>query len=85
MYNVVYSDRAEEDLKLIDKATARKIMDRVKNYLAQNPKSLGEPLKGDFSGYWRYRWGDYRVIYMIAEEEILIVVLQVGHRKEIYN
>lgn len=85
MYKVVYLDEVEEDLKKLDKSTARKILDRVERYLARAPKELGKPLKGDFQGYWRYRWGDYRVIYKIAEKEILIIVLRISHRKSVYE
>lgn len=85
MYKVVYLDQVEDDLKKLDKSTAKKILNRIETYLASDPKELGKPLKGDFEGYWRYRWGDYRVIYKIAESEILILILRIGHRKEIYQ
>ena len=85
MYKVVYLDSVEGDLNKLDKATVKKILTRIETYLACDPKGLGKPLKGDFQGYWRYRWGDYRVIYRIAEEEILIIVLRISHRKEVYD
>jgi mRNA interferase RelE/StbE len=84
-YKVVYLDRIEDDLKKLDKSTVKKILLRIETYLAADPKRLGKPLKGDFQGYWRYRWGDYRVIYKISEEEILVVVLRIGNRKDVYN
>ena len=62
-YKVVYLDQVEKDLRTLDKATARKILNRIETYLVQDPKELGKALTGDFRGYWRYRWGDYRVIY----------------------
>ena len=85
MYKVAYLDSVEEDLKKLDKATARKILNRIETYLAQDPKELGKPLKGEFQGYWRYRWGDYRVIYKISEREILILVLRISNRKDVYS
>lgn len=85
MYKVAYLDSVEEDLKKLDKSTVKRILRRIETYLAQDPKELGKPLKGDFEGYWRYRWGDYRVIYRIAEREILIIVLRISHRKEVYG
>ena len=85
MYKVVYLDQVEQDLKKIDRSAVKKILDRIENYLARDPKELGKPLKGDFAGYWRYRWGDYRVIYRIAEREILIVVMRISHRKDVYS
>ena len=84
MYKVAYLNSVEEDLKKLDKTTVRKILNRIETYLAQDPKELGKPLKGEFQGYWRYRWGDYRVIYKISEREILILVLRISNRKDVY-
>lgn len=85
VYKVVYLDQVEEDLKKLDKFIAKKILNRIETYLALNPKELGKPLKGEFQGYWRYRFGDYRVIYKISEREILILILRISHRKNVYD
>lgn len=85
MYKVAYLDRVEEDLKQLDKTITKKILARIETHLAVDPHGLGKPLKGDFHGYWRYRWGDYRVIYKISESEILILILRIGHRKAVYE
>lgn len=85
MYKVAYLNSIEEDLKKLDKTTVRKILNRIETYLACDPKELGKPLKGEFQGYWRYRWGDYRVIYKISEREILIIVLRISNRKDVYS
>lgn len=84
-YKVVYLDQVEKDLKRLDKPIARKIIERVENYLARDPEKLGKALTGDFQGYWRYRWSDYRVIYKISRQEVLIVVLRIAHRKDVYE
>lgn len=85
MYKVVYLDSVEQDLKKLDKVLIRKILKKIEEYLAQDPKNLGKELKGDFLGYWRYRWGDYRVVYKISDKEVLILVLRIAHRKEVYD
>ena len=85
MYKVAYLDSVEGDLKKLDKVTIKKILTRIETYLACDPKELGKPLKGEFHGYWRYRWGDYRVIYKISEREILILVLRISSRKDVYS
>ncbi len=85
MYKVVYLDQVEEDLKKLDKSITKKILTRIETYLARDPEELGKPLKGEFQGYWRYRWGNYRVIYKISQHEILILILRIGHRKDIYE
>jgi mRNA interferase RelE/StbE len=85
MYKVVYLDQVEDDLKKLDKSIVRKILARIETYLIRDPQGLGKSLTEEFQGYWRYRWGDYRVIYKISEREVLITVLRISHRKEVYK
>ncbi|GAB5040991.1 type II toxin-antitoxin system RelE family toxin [Bartonella henselae] len=46
---------------------------------------IGKPLKGQFSGLWRYRVGDYRILCELYDKELVVLVLAVGHRKNIYK
>ena len=85
MYKIVYLDQVAKDFQKLDKPTIKKIFTKIETHLAKDPKGLGKALKGNFKGYWRYRFGDYLVIYRICEEEILITVLRISHRKEIYR
>lgn len=85
MYKVCYLDSVEQDLKHLDRPVIKRILDKIEKSLAQDPKGLGKPLSGHFAGLWRYRIGDYRVIYKIADREILILVARIGHRREIYR
>ena len=78
-------EKAVEDLKGVEKKSAKGLIERVKNYLSQDPISLGKPLKGIFKGFHQYRFGDYRVIYSIDRKENTILILRVGKRKEIFN
>ncbi len=84
-YSIVWHEDALNDLKKINKPTRGKIFDRVTDYLSKDPEKIGKPLKGNFSGMWRYRYGDYRIIYVIDENENTIRVLEVGHRREVYK
>ena len=84
-YDVKWHEKAVEDLRSVDKKTARGIVERVKSYLSRNPLSLGKPLKGIFKGLYRYRFGDHRVIYAIDHKEKMVLILRVGRRKEIYR
>lgn len=84
-YEVTWQDKVLHDLEMIDKRDAARIVDRVKTYLVQNPAGLGAPLKGIFKGLFRYRYGNYRVIYAIDIAEKKIIVLHVKHRKEAYR
>ena len=52
--------------------------------LREDPRS-GKPLKGELSGYWSYRVGVYRIIYKIGDSEIVVYVLRLQHRKEVYE
>ncbi len=84
-YKVLYLAEVEKDLRKLNKSIVSKLLDRIEKYLAQDPKNLGKPLKGMFKGYWRYRWGDYRVVYKISDSEILITILRISHRKSVYG
>ena len=71
----------------MNKSVAKKIMDYmdVKIKPLENPRELGTGLSHNKSGLWRYRINDYRVICKIDDEHITILVIEVGHRKDIYN
>ena len=84
MYKVIWKDKASKQLIGIDRVMAKKIKDKVKNYLAQDPINRGEPLSHEYQGLYRYRFSNYRVIYEVKEKELVILVVKVGHRKEIY-
>ncbi len=72
-------------MERLDRPARKRILNKIEKHLAKNPKELGRPLAGQFQGLWRYRVGDFRVIYKVAEEEILIIVARVGHRKNVYD
>ena len=84
MYKVEWSKKAQKDLKRIDPTTAEKIRIGVESRLAKDPTRRGKPLAHNHKGKWRFRFSEYRVIYEIKETEILILVIEVGHRREIY-
>jgi mRNA interferase RelE/StbE len=52
---------------------------------AADPRQAGSALLGDLSGYWRYRVGDYRVLCRIVDHELLVLVVEVGHRSDVYR
>ncbi len=85
VYSVAYADGVEKDLARLDRPLRKKIIDKIEGYLAKDPQGLGKPLTGIFKGFWRYRFDDYRVIYRISSEEILITVFRIGHRKNVYS
>ncbi len=85
VFKVLWDTRALKDLKKIDKEAARVIVTRVKQYLAEDPFYFGKPLKKQFKGLYRYRFENYRVIYAIEKEKLIIKVVAVGHRKNVYK
>ena len=84
-YKVKWNEKVVDDLKKIDKKQAGKIIDKIKNYLIKEPGSLGKPLKGMFKGMYRFRIGDFRVIYTINEKEKELKVMVIDHRNKIYK
>ena len=79
---VDYKKSVIKDLKKIDHSQRNRLLDRIENELSEDPAS-GKPLHGNFKGLFSYRCGDYRVIYTIARENILI--LRISHRKDVYD
>jgi len=84
-YNVIWHEGTLKDLKKLNRTSAKKIVAKVKNYLIQDPVKLGTPLKGNLKGLYRYRIGEYRVIYVIDQAEKKIIILKVNHRRKIYK
>ena len=86
-YTVVFSKDALKDLKKLDKHTASLILGWVRKNLegCENPRLHGKGLTANLSGKWRYRVGDYRLLAEIQEDKVVILMLRIGHRSEIYN
>jgi len=84
-YKIIWHQDAADDLLKLDKKLQKQIINRIKNYLVDEPLSLGKPLKGIFKGLHRYRYGDYRIIYSIDRSDEIIIVLRIGHRKDVYD
>jgi mRNA interferase RelE/StbE len=87
VWTVEISDFAERQLKKTAKQTQRRILDYLYDRIegCKNPRHFGEPLKGNKSGYWRYRIGDYRVIVEIQDSKCVVLAIAIGHRKNIYR
>ena len=82
---IEYTETAKKQLKKLDKTMQKRILDYMDEVaLLENPRSRGKALVENMRGLWRYRVGDYRVICEIQEARIIISVLKIGHRKNIY-
>lgn len=85
MYKVIWEKVALADLERLDRSVAQRIVDKVESYLVKDPINLGKPLLYDYKGNYRYRvLDDWRVIYEIRRSELLIIVVEIGHRSKIY-
>jgi len=84
MYKLLIDDKVVKDLKKIDHNWRAKILIAIKTKLVENPY-LGKKLVGDLSPYYRLRVGDYRVLYEIIENKVMIIVVKVKHRKNVYK
>ena len=84
MYKLLIDDKVEKDFRKIDNFWQKKILIAIKTKLVNNPY-IGKKLVGDLSPYYRYRVGDYRVLYEVIDSKLLIVVVKIKHRKNIYK
>ncbi|MBR5674947.1 MAG: type II toxin-antitoxin system mRNA interferase toxin, RelE/StbE family [Neisseriaceae bacterium] len=85
-----FDEKVKKDLKKLDKQTANRIFEYLTKTVigkyADNPRAIGEALKGKKLGeYWKYRVGDCRVIAKIEDEKLVILVVKVGNRREVYK
>ena len=87
MYSVEYTKRAARDLRKLDKTIRARIYHWIDQHLegCDNPRRYGKALTGNRRNEWSYRVGDYRIIAEIHDDRILIMVMTVGHRREVYE
>ena len=86
-YKVEYTSQAIKSLKKFDKHVRKILKDWIEENLINttNPRKHGKGLKGDKSGQWRYRVGDYRILAEIQDNKVVILIINIGHRKDVYK
>ena len=85
-WGVRLSREAEKALERLDKSARTRIVDFLGTLSsASSPRERGAALTGQFSGYWHYRVGDYRLICDLRDGELVVLVLKIGHRREVYR
>ncbi|EEJ53685.1 addiction module toxin, RelE/StbE family [Mobiluncus mulieris ATCC 35239] len=88
-WRIDFTKRAAKELRKLKKtdpqAGEKIILELEAITRLSNPRSRGKAMTGNYSGYWRYRVGDYRVICDIVDERLLILAVDLGHRREIYK
>lgn len=86
-WTIEFVPEAAKELRKLGRSEAARIIRTLEERIAplDDPRTLGAPLTGDHAGYWRWRIGDYRVVAQIEDERVLILVVRVGHRREVYR
>ena len=86
-YHVQLTDTAKKQLKKMDRQTASMLLGWMRKNLegCENPRQHGKGLSANRSGQWRYRVGKYRLIAEIEDDRIVILILSIGHRSDVYK
>lgn len=86
-WRIEFDPAAAKELRKLGAIPSRRIVEFLSTRIAKldDPRSLGEALKGRLGELWKYRIGDYRLIVDIQDGFLLILVVRVGHRREIYK
>lgn len=81
-----FSSDALKQLKKMDRQIAKRIINFLEHKISPlaDPRQIGKPLQGQLVNLWRYRVGDYRIIVEIQDDKLIIQVIKIGHRKDIY-
>ena len=87
MYTVKTTDNFDRQLKKMDRSVQIMIVKWIRKHLldCEDPRVTGKALTANLKGYWRYRIGDYRLIAEIREDELLIIAVDIGHRRAVYS
>ena len=85
-YKLAFIDKANKQFKRLDKPIQKRIQAYLDEVAAlDDPRSRGKMLTGNWAGYWSYRVGVHRVICDIVDDKITIYVMEVGHRRNVYD
>ena len=86
-WKIEFDEKAKDQLLSLDKQAQKRIVSFIEDRILtkDNPRLLGSPLRGKLSGFWKYRTGNYRLICKIEDSVLLLTVISIGHRKEVYK
>lgn len=86
-WKIEFEAAARRDLDKLDQTIVRRILRFLHGRIVQldDPRQVGQPLQGSLSKFWKYRGGDYRLICSLEDDRLVVIVLRVGHRREIYS
>jgi mRNA interferase RelE/StbE len=85
-WRIRFTKEADESLRKLDRQVSARILDELEEVSKlDDPRSRGKALVGNMAGLWRYRVGDYRIVCDIEDGVLLILVVDVAHRREVYR
>ena len=86
-WTVGWDDRARRELRQLDRQVQRDILGYFSERIAtdEDPRRFGKPIRHELQGLWRYRIGNYRAICHIGNDQLVVLVLAVAHRRQIYQ
>lgn len=86
-WTIEYSESATKSLQKLDRSLAKRVVNYMEQRIAvlPDPRLSGKPLSGAMKGLWRYRVGDYRIICRIEDRQVIILIIDVDHRREVYR
>jgi len=87
VWRVEFHRAAVRDLRKLDADGQRRVLRYLRERIAgsEDPRRFGHALTGDRKGLWRYRVGDYRIVAAIEDDRFVVLVVTVGHRREVYR
>ena len=87
VWRVEFDRAAVRDLKKLGIEAERRVLAYLRDRIAgsPDPRRLGQPLTGDRQGFWRYRVGDYRIVASVEDDRFVVLVVTIGHRREVYR
>ena len=86
-WQIEFDPAAQRELIELDKPIRRRVLKFLYERVGKldDPRKIGERLQGTLSKFWRYRVGDYRPICSLEDDQLVVLVLRIGHRREVYN
>lgn len=86
-WTVEFDERAVKELKRLGKQAQRIILNYLRERIAtdKTPRRFGKALGKELTGLWRYRVSDYRIVCQIEDQNVTVLVIRIGHRKDVYK
>jgi len=84
VFEIRFKKSVKKDLQKLSKSVQKRVLDNIQRNLAKDPYK-GKALSGEFKGLYRWRAGNLRVIYEIQDKQLIVLVLKIGDRKDVYR